>query len=234
MKTSARARRWVALAGLLLLATTWLGTASVAQTTPSPTPAPTVAAPPSPTPAATPTPSASATPTPAASPTPTATPTSDSSTSTGQTLDLSSRPCAYLEAKANRDEVFSAIMGSIAVVRGEMDKAGLKPSGHPLAVFLEADDNGFTYRVEIPIDAIPEGKTQLTATVKFGQTPVGKAMRFEHRGAYDDIDATYEAITAYLDEKGVDAQDVFMEEYLTDLKTSDDPNLQVDIYVLIK
>jgi len=138
------------------------------------------------------------------------------------------------EGKASRDEVYSAIMGSLAMVRGELDKAGLKPAGHPLAVFLTADDNGFTYRVEIPIEAIPGGKTQLSPTVKFGQTPVGKAMRFEHRGAYDDIDATYEAITAYLDEKGVDAQDIFMEEYLNEVKTTDDPNLQVDIYVLLK
>ena len=59
-------------------------------------------------------------------------------------------------------------------------------------------------------------------------------MRFQHRGAYDDIDGTYEAITAYLDEKGIDAQDVFIEEYLNETKTSDDPNLQVDIYVLVK
>ena len=125
-------------------------------------------------------------------------------------------------------------MGSIAQVHNELDKAGIKAAGRPIAVFLEADDNGFTYRAEIPIDAIPEGKTQLSPSVKFGQTPAGKAMRFEHRGAYDDIDATYEAITAFLDEKGIDAQDVFVEEYLNDVKTSDDPNLQVDIYVLLK
>jgi len=167
-------------------------------------------------------------------PAPDATPTPDSGASTGQTLDLTARPAAYVEAKASRDEVFVAITGSLAMIRGELDKAGLKPAGRPIAVFLEADDTGFTYRAEIPIDAVPEGKTQLSPTVKFGQTPASKAMRFEHRGAYDDIDATYEAITAYLDEKGVDVQDVFMEEYLNDVKTSDDPNLQVDIYVLIK
>jgi effector-binding domain-containing protein len=208
----------------LLLATSWLAAPAEAQTTPSPTPAVT----PAPSAPATPTPSPSAAPTPATTPTP------DSDSSTGQTLELTARPDAYLEGKASKDEVYSAIMGSLATVRGELDKAGLKPVGHPLAVFLTADDNGFTYRAEIPIGAIPEGKTQLSPSVKFGQTPVGKAMRFEHRGAYDDIEATYEAITAYLDEKGVDAQDVFMEEYLNDVKTSDDPNLQVDIYVLVK
>ena len=224
MRTSAGARGASALVALLLLATSWSAAPAEAQTTPSPTPV------------VTPTPSAPATPTPSPStiPTPTATPTPDSDASTGQTIELTARPAAVFEGKASRDEVYSAIMGSLATVRGELDKAGLKPAGHPLAVFLTADDNGFTYRAEIPIAAIPEGKTQLSPSVKFGQTPAGKAMKFEHRGAYDDIDATYEAITAYLDEKGVDAQDIFIEEYLNEVKTTDDPNLQVDIYVLVK
>jgi effector-binding domain-containing protein len=248
MRTSAGARGASALAAVLLLATSWLATLAEAQTTPSPTPVvtptPPATATPTPSPSAAPAPAATPTPTPAPTPpptpattptpTPAPTPTPDSDASTGQTLDLTARPDAYLEGKASKDEVYSAIMGSLATVRAELDKAGIKPAGHPLAVFLTADDNGFTYRAEIPIGAIPEGKTQLSPTVKFGQTPVGKAMRFEHRGAYDDIEATYEAITAYLDEKGVDAQDVFMEEYLNDVKATDDPNLEVDIYVLVK
>jgi effector-binding domain-containing protein len=232
MRTSAGARGASALAAILLMATCWLGAPAKAETAPSPTPVVT------PTPSASATPSAPATPTPSPSatptPTPSATPPADSGASTGQTLELTARPAAYFEGKASRDEVYSAIMGSLAMIRGELDKAGLKPAGHPLAIFLTADDNGFTYRAEIPIEAIPDGKTQLSPSVKFGQTPAGKAMKFEHRGAYDDIDATYEAITAYLDEKGIDAQDIFMEEYLNDVKTTDDPNLEVDIYVLVK
>ena len=152
----------------------------------------------------------------------------------GETLDLVSRPAAYVEGKADRDEVFGAIVGSIGLIRTEIDKDGLKAAGRPIAVFLEADDVGFKYRAEIPLESVPEGKTALSDAIKLGQTPVGKAMRFEHRGAYDDIDATYEAITAYLDEKGIDAQDMFIEEYLNDVKTTDDPNLQVDIFVLLK
>jgi effector-binding domain-containing protein len=40
--------------------------------------------------------------------------------------------------------------------------------------------------------------------------------------------------TAYLDEKGLEAQNLFIEEYLTDTKNADDQGLQVDIYVFIK
>ena len=154
--------------------------------------------------------------------------------STGQTVDLPARPFAYVEGKADKDEIYSSILASLAVVKREMDKAKIAPAGRPLAVFVESDDTGFTYHAGYPLAAAPEGKTSLSDTVKIGQTPSGKAMRFEHQGAYSDIDATYDAITAYLDDKGIDAQDSFIEEYLNDVKDADDPTLQVNIYVLLK
>jgi effector-binding domain-containing protein len=154
--------------------------------------------------------------------------------STGETVELPARTFAYIEGKADRDEIYSAILGSLGLVKRDMDKAGLQPGGRPIAVFLESDDAGFKYHAGYPLASPPEGKTSLSEAVKIGQTPSGKAMRFEHPGAYSDIDATYDAITAYLDEKGIDAQDSFIEEYANDVKDPDDPTLQVNIYVLLK
>jgi effector-binding domain-containing protein len=154
--------------------------------------------------------------------------------STGQTVDLPARPFVYVEGKADKDEIYGAILNSLSVVKGAMDKADLKPAGRPLAIFVQSDDSGFTYHAGYPIAAPPEGKSSLTDAVKIGQTPSGKAMRFEHDGAYSDIDATYDAITAYLDDKGIDAQDSFIEEYANDVKDPDNPTLQVNIYVLLK
>jgi len=152
----------------------------------------------------------------------------------GQTVDLQARPFAYVEGKAERDEIFTAIEASLKTVKAEMDKAGLKPSGRPIAVFIQSDETGFRYDAGYPLEAAPEGKTTLSDAVKLGQTPAGKAMRFVHQGAYADIDATYDAITAYLDEKGIDAKDDFIEEYANDVKDADDPTLQVNIFVLVK
>jgi effector-binding domain-containing protein len=227
--------RSVTLARAAAIAIALMACAAASQAQQAPAPTPGVAASPSPSPAPSPAASAVATPSPSpsAKPSPDAANSGDSG-SMGETVDLVSRPAAYLEAKADRDDVYSAILDAIGKVRAEIDKAGLKAAGRPIAIFLEADDSGFTFRAETPIESAPEGKTQLSDTVKLGQTPIGKAMRFEHRGAYDDIDGTYEAITAYLDEKGVDAQDVFVEEYLNDVKSPEDPNLQVDIFVLLK
>ena len=53
-----------------------------------------------------------------------------------------------------------------------------------------------------------------------GKSPDGKALKFVHRGSYDNMDNTYEAITNHLDDKKLEAKDTFIEEYITDpLKT---------------
>jgi effector-binding domain-containing protein len=168
----------------------------------------------------------------AAKPAEQAAPSGDNST--GQTVDLPAQLFVFTEGKADKDEIYGAILNSLGVVKSAMDKADLKPAGRPLAVFVQSDDSGFTYHAGYPVAAAPQGKSSLTDAVKIGQTPSGKAMRFEHDGAYNDIDATYDAITAYLDDKGIDAQDSFIEEYVNDVKDPDDPNLKVNIYVLLK
>ena len=209
-----------------------------APTSPSPTPAvpPAVQAPAAPSPVpAKPAEAPSATnPAPAPEGANPAGPTTSGEGSTGESVDLPSRPFAYVEAKADKDEIYSAILSSLSSVKHDMDKANLAPAGRPLAVFVESDDTGFKFHAGYPLAAAPEGKSSLSDTVKIGQTPSGKAMRFEHQGAYGDIDATYDAITAYLDDKGIDAQDTFIEEYANDVKDPDDPTLQVNIYVLLK
>jgi effector-binding domain-containing protein len=167
-------------------------------------------------------------------PSPAAPETKQGEASTGETVELPARAFAYIEGKADRDGIYGAILESLGLVKREMDKAGIKPAGRPLAVFVESDDTGFRYHAGYPLEAPPEGKASLSDEVKVGETPSGKAMRFEHDGSYADIDATYDAITAYLDEKGVDAQDSFVEEYANDVKDGDDPTLQVYIYVLLK
>ena len=83
----------------------------------------------------------------------------------------------------------------------------------------------------IPIAAVPEGKTELTPEIKFGKTPEGKAFRFVHKDAYEEIDGTYETITAYLDAKDIVARDAFIEEYVSEMTDATDANLEVNIYV---
>ncbi len=154
--------------------------------------------------------------------------------SSAQAVELVARPAAMISGSADWEEGFATLMKSFDALRGAMDKAGLKAGGKPIAVFIDTDDQGFKYQAMIPLDAAPVAGQSLAAPVSLGKTPAGKTMKFEHRSAYDDIDSTYEAITAYLDEKGIEAKPLFVEEYATEPKTADDTALQVDIFVFLK
>ncbi|QAY94829.1 AraC family transcriptional regulator [Methylovirgula ligni] len=147
-------------------------------------------------------------------------------------LDVPARTVAELTAKAKWDEGFKVVKDTEARVKAAAEKAGLKIIGAPIAVFTQEDDNGFGFTAMLPL--APGSKATLTDGVAIGASPAGKAIKFQHRGAYDDIDSTYDLITAYLDEKSLEAQDFFIEEYLTPLTSAEDPYLAVDIYVFLK
>jgi len=48
------------------------------------------------------------------------------------------------------------------------------------------------------------------------------------------MDTTYEAITNHLDEKKLDAKDLFVEQYVTDPRTTPEDKLVIEVYVPIK
>jgi effector-binding domain-containing protein len=228
---ASRLRRRTLLVAFCAASLAFLPAAAFAQTPPTSPSAPAPATPSAASPLAVTPPAAAPAP---AAPSTAQQPPDESAVDAAQNVDVPARPVALMRGNTTWDDGFKAITGALTQIKSEMTKAGLTASGHPFTVFVETDDAGFRYEAMIPLDKAPEGKSELTSVVKIGASPSGKAMKFQHRGAYDDIDATYEAITAYLDEKNIEAQNMFVEEYLTDLKASDDQSLEVDIYVFIK
>ena len=144
---------------------------------------------------------------------------------------LVAKPTAMLAGTSTWDEAFTNLKAALTKIEDELKKAGIAPTGRPLTIFVDTDDNGFKYEAMVPIAGLPEGKTELTPEVKFGRTPEGKSFRFVHKDAYDEIDGTYETITAYLDIKEIVAKDAFIEEYVSDFTDSQDTNFEVNIYV---
>lgn len=232
-----RLRRWGWT--VAMVAALGASTAARAQTAP---PAP-AASPPATTPPAATAPASPNTSTPVApagsaapaSPAPDqATGASPGDTSISQAIDVQPRPAVILSGSATWDNGFKTLTDTFAKLNDAVSKNNLVSAGHPLTVFTSTDDAGFKYSAMIPITEAPAGKTELTSDITLGETPGGKAIRFQHRASYDDIDSTYEAITAYLDEKGLEAKNLFAEDYVKMTKTSDDPTLEVDIYVFLK
>ena len=156
-------------------------------------------------------------------------------TSISQTMTLQPHPVLQFSGQSTWDDGFKTLNDGFTKLNEALAKAKIQPTGRPMAVFTETDDAGFKFTAMVPVAADPGQKpADMAADLSFSQSPGGKAMKFQHRSAYDDIDSTYEAITAYLDEKGLEAKNMFAEEYLNRTKTSDDNSLEVDIYVFLK
>ncbi|MFN5713519.1 MAG: GyrI-like domain-containing protein, partial [Bradyrhizobium sp.] len=196
---------------------------------PSPTPAPTPSATPVPPPAETKSPADS----PAASQSPTPPPAAPVQTADpfGESFTLEPKKVVMLKGTANWDSAFDALIEAFKQLTALLDKDGIKPSGNPMIVYTSTDDTGFTFIAEIPID---QDAKNLGKNMSMGNSPDGKALKFVHRGSYDNMDNTYEAITNHLDDKKLEAKDTFIEEYITDpLKTAED-KLVINVYVPLK
>ncbi|WP_439359361.1 GyrI-like domain-containing protein [Bradyrhizobium sp. DASA03007] len=247
--------RRLALAALIPAAALSFGLSGVLAQTPSPAPA--ASASPSPAPSASPSPAASAspapvaTPAPAASASPAATPSPAASASPSpaapaaaatpapvQTADpfgletmLEPKKVVMVKGTANWDSAFDTLIDAFKALNALLDKQGIKPSGNSMIVYTSTDDTGFTFLAEIPVEQDPKN---LPKDMSIGKSPEGKALKFVHRGSYDNMDNTYEAITNHLDDKRLEAKDTFIEEYLTDpLKTAED-KLVINVFVPLK
>jgi effector-binding domain-containing protein len=228
----------LAIIALLPVAAISLGIApALAQSPPA---APAASATPAPAPAATPAPETSPSAAPAAppaaaqapaTPPPAATAPVQTADPFGEEITLTPKTVVIVKGTGNWDSAFDALTDSFKALSALLDKQGIKPAGNSMIVYTATDDTGFTYLAEIPVDQNPKN---LTRDMSIGKSPEGKSLKFVHRGSYDNMDNTYEAITNHLDDKKLEAKDTFIEEYLTDpLKTAED-RLVINIYVPLK
>ncbi|MBR0716990.1 GyrI-like domain-containing protein [Bradyrhizobium liaoningense] len=215
---------------------------------PSASPAPAASASPaaSPAPAASASPAATPSPAPAASASPSPSPTAPPAASTapapsdvpvktadpfGEEFSLEPKKVVMVKGTANWDSAFDTLIDAFKALNTLLTKQGIKPNGNMMIVYTSTDDTGFTFLAEIPVDQDPKN---LAKDMSVGKSPEGKALKFVHRGSYDNMDNTYEAITNHLDDKRLEAKDTFIEEYLTDpLKTAED-KLVINVYVPLK
>ena len=197
---------------------------------PSASPSPEVSASPSPAPSASPSPAPAASPSPQASQSPAATP-GQTADPFGEPITLETKKVLIAKGNANWDSAFDSLLDSFKLLTALLDKQSIKPAGNLMIVYTSTDDTGFSYLAEIPVEQEPK---DLPKTITVAKSPEGKALKFVHRGSYENMDNTYEAITNHLDDKKLEAKDTFIEEYITDpLKTNED-KLVINVYVPLK
>jgi effector-binding domain-containing protein len=150
----------------------------------------------------------------------------------GEAVTLPERTIIYLQGHSKWDSALETLVDAFKSLTEYLDKHGITPDGPAMTIYTQTDDSGFAFRAAVAVAQAPKDPPKGDLAV--GQAPSGKALKFVHRGSYDAMDSTYEAITNYLDDKGIEAKDVFVEEYTGGPLKAGDDNLQVTVFVPVK
>jgi effector-binding domain-containing protein len=150
----------------------------------------------------------------------------------GEPVMLPERTIIYLKGHTNWDAAFDTLIDAFKSLNEYLDKQGIKPNGPAMTIYTQTDDTGFSFEAALPLAQAPGNPPK--GDISVGPSPSGKALKFVHRGSYDAMDSSYEAITNYLDDKGLEAKDLFIEEYVSDPGKTDPDKLVINVFVPLK
>lgn len=150
----------------------------------------------------------------------------------GEPVTLPERTVIYLQGESKWDGALDTLIDAFKSLDEYLTKQNIKASGPAMTIYTQTNDSGFTFRAAVPVAETPKDAPK--GDIAVGQAPSGKALKFVHRGSYDSLDASYEAITDYLDDKGLDAKDAFIEEYTSGPLRADMDDLVINVYVPVK
>lgn len=199
----------------------WSAPAAFAQQAAPPLPSPTAPAPASPAPVS-PVP---VTPEP---------PRSAGDNSGGEMREIVPQPVLRLRSQGAWDDAHNAIRKALDRLGAEIQKQGLTRQGNPMAHFIDSDDLGFTFEAMVPLTALPEPGKSFAEGIEGAMSPGGRSVIFPYEGANDEIDNAYEALTAWLDDKGLVSTGRYLEEYEVLPEKGDDPGMRARIIIFLK
>lgn len=150
----------------------------------------------------------------------------------GDEVTLPERTILYYRGHGNWDTAFETLVDAFASLKDYMQSKNIAATGNPMTIYMQTSDAGFEFLAALPIAEVPQDSPKGDIAVR--KMPTGRALKFTHRGSYESLDTTYEAITNYLDEKQIDAKETFIESYVSGPLKAGDNDMLVEIYVPIK
>lgn len=129
-------------------------------------------------------------------------------------VTLVAAPALSMRVRGGTRRIGMLITDSLRVMARKLEEARLTPAAPAMAIFDQLGDADFSAELMIPLAekpaAAPSGLRLVT-------TPKGGAVRIVHRGAYEDIDATYEELSTFVEDRDIPVEDVVIERYLGEL-----------------
>jgi len=147
----------------------------------------------------------------------------------GQEITLAEKPIVYVSGTGDWDTAYDTLKEAFKTILAFLDKRGIKPSGSAMTIYTAMDDMTFNFQAAIPVAEPPKGPPQ--DNIGIGTSPGGKTLKFVHRGSFEAMTTTYDAISHYVEEKQISSKELLIEEYVTDFQTTAPDKLVINIFV---
>src|SRR5262245_45065429 len=147
----------------------------------------------------------------------------------GLEVTLPEKPIIFATGTGEWDTAYETLVEAFKTVKAYLDKAGIKATGPAMTIYTEMDDVSFTFQAAFPIAAAPSAAPP--ANLGAGMSPGGRALKFVHRGPFDVMTQTYDAISHHVEEKQIATKELLIEEYVTDVISTANDKLVINIFV---
>lgn len=104
------------------------------------------------------------------------------------------------------------------------------PAGAPFVIYKNDNMDALQIEVGMPVGKVIDGEGQ----VKAGVLPGGLCAVARHKGPYDTIKKTYDALAGYIKEKGKEPAGPCYELYLNDPQKVSPEKLKTDVVFVLK
>lgn len=147
--------------------------------------------------------------------------------------NVASQNVLYVSASGNTSEDLSPVLrDAYAKITDFMTRNDLQFGGMPMAITRNWENSVWEFDAAIPVDLTSlEGET---GEVKLGQTYAGKAVRYVQKGSYDQSEASYALLDAYIAENELERVGDPWEVYVNDPTTVPETEILTHIYQPIK
>ena len=147
----------------------------------------------------------------------------------GQEVVMPEKTIVYASGTAEWDTAYDTLTEAFKTIQAFLDKRGLKANGPAMTIYTAMDDTTFNFQAAVPVAEAPKGPPQ--DNVSSGRSPGGKALKFVHRGSFEGLTATYDAISHFVEEKQFSSKELLIEEYVTDFLSTPADKLVINIFV---
>lgn len=126
--------------------------------------------------------------------------------------DAVEQPVAVVHGTVDRDTIGSWLAGTYGVLAMHLQRIGVPITGMPFARYHRRNDGGIDVVAGLPVASIVDRKDEVVPDT----LPGGEMATTWHRGPYEEIGPAYEAIEAWLEQRGAEAVGDAWEIYHTD------------------